>query len=100
MSALPSRAKPQAALPVFFTRAEAAAVLRRSAKSLDRLMAADATFPRTRLPGDGVLVPIAALEAWLRARTEGMRGPLRLAEIARTSETPATHALAGALTGR
>jgi helix-turn-helix protein len=87
----------QAAL--FFTPAEVAALLRRSVKSLYRMIEADATFPVTRLPSGGLLIPRQALEQWLRDRTQGMRTPLRLAAPAPTSEATATHAPAVALNG-
>jgi len=72
----------------FFTPREAAAILRRSIKAFYRLTderTGDPTFPVTRLPGGGLLIPRLAFEAWLRDRTQGMRGPLRLAVVAPTS---------------
>ena len=82
----------------FLTPREVAAVLRRSPKSAYRIME-DPTFPKTRLPGGGLLVPRVAFEAWLRDRTEGMRGPLRLAVIPPTSIAPQRTEAAGALNG-
>lgn len=84
-------------MTAFLTRAEAAALLRRSAKSLDRLIAADPTFPRTKLTTGAVLIPVAPLEVWLRGRTEGTRGPLRLVDSARTSAAPQRTDVPGAL---
>jgi hypothetical protein len=88
----------EASLP-FLTPRETAVILRRSVKSLYRLMDADAAFPKTRLPGGGLLIPRLALEQWLRDRTEGMRGPLRLAVVPATSTAPQRTETAGALNG-
>ena len=82
----------------FLLPREVADVLRRSLKSTYRLME-DATFPKTRLPGGGLLIPRDAFERWLRDRTEGMRGPLRLAVSTLTSTTPQRMDGAGALNG-
>jgi hypothetical protein len=86
-------------LPTFYTPRETAELLRRSVKSLYRLLDADPSFPRTTLPGGGLLIPRAALERWLADRTEGTKSPVRLAVVARTSEASATHAAPGALNG-
>ena len=86
------------AAQAFLTPREVAATLRRSLKSLYRIME-DATFPKTRLPGGGLLIPRSGFEAWLRDRTEGMRGPLRLAVIPPTSIAPQRTEAAGALNG-
>lgn len=86
-------------MTVFYTRPEAAAVIRRSVPSLDRLIASDPTFPRTKLSSGAVLIPVAALESWLRDRTQGTRSPLRLVVTAPTSPTPQRTDAAGALNG-
>ena len=52
----------------FLTPREVADLLRRSLKSTYRIME-DASFPKTRLPGGGLLIPRIALESWLRDRT-------------------------------
>ena len=83
----------------FLTPKETAEFLRRSVKSLYRLIEADDSFPRTRLPGGGLLIPRVALERWLYDRTEGMRGPIRLAVLPPTSDAPQRRAAAGALNG-
>jgi hypothetical protein len=87
----------QDALPTFYTSRETAEILRRSVKSLYRLIASDPSFPKTTLPGGGLLIPRAALERWLADRTEGTKHPVRLAVVARTSEASSTHNGDGAL---
>lgn len=82
----------------FYTPREVAAVLRRSVKATYRIIE-HPTFPKTRLPGGGLLIPRLAFEQWLRDRTEGMRGPLRLAAVTPPSAAPSTHEPAGALNG-
>jgi hypothetical protein len=85
--------------PVYWTPREVAQLLRRSPKRLYALIAADATFPRVRLPGGGLLIPRVALERWLKDRTEGMRGPLRPATESGTCDAAQRTASAGALNG-
>lgn len=84
---------------VFLTPKETAELLRRSPKSLYRLLEADPTFPVTRLPGGGLLIPREGLERWLKDNTQGMRSPIRLAVVTPTSETAqrtnGAHALKG-----
>jgi hypothetical protein len=65
--------------PAYLTPKETAELLRRSVKSFYRMVESDPTFPVTRLPSGGLLVPRAALERWLHDHTQGMRGPLRSA---------------------
>lgn len=89
----------QTGLPRYQTPREVAAILRRSVKSLYRLISADPTFPKTRLPGGGLLIPRLALEQWLRDRSEGIRGPVRLAVVPPTSTVPQRTAGADALNG-
>jgi len=84
---------------VFYTPVEVAALLRRSTKSFYRLLDADASFPRVKLPGGGLLIPRAGLERWLADHQEGMRSPVRLAAITQTSAAPTAHNGAGALNG-
>jgi excisionase family DNA binding protein len=81
-------------LPAYLTPREVAAVLRRSVKSLYRLIRADASFPRVKLHGDGYLIPRAGLERWLTDRTEGMRTPVRLTVITATSAPPCAESAA------
>jgi hypothetical protein len=81
------------------TPRETAEMLRRSVKSLYRLIEADPSFPRTRLPGGGLLIPRVALERWLADHSEGTKSPVRLAVISRTSEAPQRIDASGALNG-
>lgn len=92
-------ARQAAMTEVFFIPAEVAALLRRSKKSFYRLLDADGSFPRVKLPGGGLLIPRAGLEQWLREHSEGTRSPMRLATVAQTSTSPTTHPGAGALNG-
>jgi hypothetical protein len=86
-------------LPAYYTPREVAEILRRSVKSLYRLIASDPSFPRTTLPGGGLLIPRVGLERWLADRTEGTKSPVRLAVVARTSEPSSTHGASDALNG-
>src|SRR5262245_49542481 len=83
-------AQVSAPVQAFMTPRETAELLRRSVKSLYRLIEADASFPRLRLPSEsrrdgrasgGLLIPRAALERWLADHSEGMRNPVRLAMV-------------------
>jgi hypothetical protein len=90
----------QGDLTTFLRPKEAARVMRRSLKSFYRLTdekTGDPTFPVTRLPSGTLLIPRLAFEQWLRDRTQGMRGPLRLAVSAPTSTAPQRTDGAGAL---
>jgi Helix-turn-helix domain len=83
---------------VYLTPEQAAELLHRSVKQLYRLIKADSTLPRLKLPGKarrdgrrscgGLLFPRLAFERWLHDHTEGMRHPLRLAVVTPTSEAP------------
>jgi hypothetical protein len=84
-------------LPTFYTPREVAEILRRSVKSLYRLIGSDPSFPKTTLPGGGLLIPRLGLERWLADHSEGMKSPVRLAVVAQTSEAPAPPCVAGAL---
>jgi excisionase family DNA binding protein len=84
---------------VYLTPTQAAELLHRSVKSLYRMLEKDPTLPRTKLPGGGLLFPRVALERWLHDRTEGMRGPLRLAVVTPTSEAAQRTNASGALKG-
>jgi hypothetical protein len=83
--------------PMYLTPKETAALLRRSVKRLYAMIAADSTFPVTRLPSGGLLIPRAALERWLHDHTQGMRGPLRCGEVTQTSAAHQRTAASGAL---
>ena len=86
--------------PTYLTPKETAALLRRSVKRLYAMIAADPTFPVTRLPSGGLLIPRAALERWLHDHTQGMRGPLRCINATETSSTHQRTAASDALSGR
>jgi hypothetical protein len=85
--------------PEYLTPRETASILRRSTKRLYAMIAADPTFPVTRLPSGGLLVPRVAFERWLHDRTQGMRGPLRPVVVTQTSGAPQRTAAPGALNG-
>jgi hypothetical protein len=71
--------------PAYLTAKETAELLRRSVKSFYRMVEADPTFPVTKLPSGGLLVPRAALERWLHDHTQGTRGPLPRIDLTETS---------------
>ena len=83
----------------YLTPAEVARELRRSVKSLYRMIATDPSFPVTKLPGGGLLIPREALARWLHDHTQGMRGPLRPVAVTQTSGAPQRTAAPGVLNG-
>ena len=97
------RAIVRAIEPIYLTPREAADVLLRSLDALYRLIEADPSFPRVRLPSKGksggLLIPRAGLERWLADHSEGTKSPVRLAVSARPSAPPQRTDAPGALNG-
>jgi excisionase family DNA binding protein len=66
--------------PAYLTPRQVAALLQISSKTLYRLASTDPTLPCLRIGGKGgaLRFPKARLEAWLRAREQGLARPRRL----------------------
>jgi excisionase family DNA binding protein len=62
--------------PLYLTAEEAAELLRRSAKSVYRLVKLEPSMPALKL-GGGVIFPRERLLKWLRDREQGRAHPMR-----------------------